>query len=84
MVIIRALSNVREQSAAELVRTLGANVLWKIASDNTFWESITRVRADMYKNLALVIGFTVQGNTDVDPGVEKTDRFTAISLEYSF
>lgn len=53
-------------------------------SANTYWESITKVSAKINSSLALAVSYTVQGNTDVAPGIEKTDRFTAITLDYSF
>ena len=51
-------------------------------SDNTYWESVTRLRLDIVKDLKLAVGYTVQGNTDVDGDTEKTDRYTAITLDY--
>lgn len=54
------------------------------ASDNTYWESITRLKANVIGGVALAIGYTIQGNTDVEAGTEKTDKFTSISLEYGF
>jgi putative salt-induced outer membrane protein len=54
------------------------------ASANTFWESVSRVRADLVGSLALGLSYTIQANSDVAPGIEKTDRFTAITLDYSF
>ena len=35
-------------------------------------------------NLALVASYTVKHNTDVPPLTEKTDTYTALSLEYGF
>ncbi|MDP7041279.1 MAG: DUF481 domain-containing protein [Gammaproteobacteria bacterium] len=78
--------------------TLGGDFTWAISetstfeqllainssSDNTYWESITRLKANVIGGVALAIGYTIQGNTDVDAGTEKTDRFTSISLEYAF
>jgi putative salt-induced outer membrane protein len=80
------------------VFTLGTNLLWNISenssfeqlvstnstSDNTYWETITRVKANVYGGVALAVGYTIQGNTDVEDDIEKTDRFTAVTLEYSF
>ncbi len=59
---------------------LGANY----TSANTYWESITKLSAKINSYLSLGVSYTVQGNTDVAPGIEKTDRFTAITLDYSF
>jgi putative salt-induced outer membrane protein len=54
------------------------------ASANTFWESVSRVRASLIGSLSLGISYTVQANSDVAPGIEKSDRFTAITLDYTF
>ncbi|MGI9292275.1 MAG: DUF481 domain-containing protein [Gammaproteobacteria bacterium] len=76
--------------------TVGGNFAWNISetstleqilssnttSDNTYWESVTRLRLDIVKDLKLAVGYTVQGNTDVDGDTEKTDRYTAITLDY--
>jgi putative salt-induced outer membrane protein len=81
-----------------VVYTAGGEFIWQVsettkfeqlasanmASDNTYWETITRLKVDIVESLALSVGYTVQGNTDVDDGVDKTDRYTAITLDYSF
>lgn len=51
---------------------------------NTYVESITALRAQLVGRLALVASYTIQHNTDVVPGTEKTDTFSALSLEYGF
>ena len=51
---------------------------------NTYLESTTSLKATVYKNLGLRLSYSLKNNSDVPPGVEKTDTFTAISLEYSF
>ena len=53
-------------------------------SDNTYLEATSALSANVQENLALVISFTIKSNSDVLPGTEKTDTFTAISLEYTF
>ena len=53
-------------------------------SDNTYIESNTSLSAKVRSNLALVLSFTAKNNSDVLPDTEKTDTFTAISLEYTF
>jgi putative salt-induced outer membrane protein YdiY len=55
-----------------------------ITSDNTYWESVSRLKVDVVGDLKLAIGYTVQGNTDVEDGIEKTDRYTAITLDYAW
>jgi putative salt-induced outer membrane protein len=55
-----------------------------IASANTYWQSVSKVRADLIGKLALGLSYTIQGNTDVAPGIEKIDTFTAITLDYVY
>jgi len=56
----------------------------EVGQDNTFYESVTAVKSRLLGNLALVASYTIRRNTDVPPLVEKTDTYTAISLEYAF
>jgi putative salt-induced outer membrane protein len=53
-------------------------------ADNTFYESISELKAGLVGNLSLVLGYIVRHNTDVQPGFRKTDTQTTISLEYAF
>ncbi len=53
-------------------------------SDNTFIESISSVRAQLYGDLALVLSYIIRQNSDVPLGTEKTDRLSAVSIEYAF
>ena len=53
-------------------------------SSNTRTETLSELRADLIGNLALVVSYRVRHNSDVPVGTEKSDRFTAISLEYGF
>ena len=53
-------------------------------SDNTFIESVSAVRARLLGDFAIVFSYTVRHNTDVPVGSQKTDKLTAISLEYAF
>jgi len=52
--------------------------------DNTYLESVTALSASLVGNLALVASYTIKHNTDVLPLTEKTDTYTALSLEYLF
>lgn len=51
---------------------------------NTYLESVTALSATLVGDLALVASYTVKHNTDVLPGLEKTDTYTALSLEYLY
>lgn len=55
-----------------------------IGSDNTYLESLTELKASIVGNLALVLGYLWKHNTDVDPGTDKSDTLTSVSLEYKF
>lgn len=52
--------------------------------ENTYTESVTALSAQLVGNLALVASYTIKNNSDVLPLIEKTDTYTAISLEYIF
>jgi putative salt-induced outer membrane protein len=55
--------------------------------ENTYSESKTALSAQLVGNLALVASYTIKHNSDVPvalPPIEKTDTYTALSLEYAF
>jgi putative salt-induced outer membrane protein len=57
---------------------------------NTYSESKSALSATLVGNLALVASYTIKNNSDVPvvpppaPPIEKTDTYTALSLEYAF
>lgn len=51
---------------------------------NTYSESVTALKARLLGELALVASYTIKNNSDVLPLTEKTDTYTALSLEYAF
>jgi len=51
---------------------------------NTYVESVTAISAKLLGDLALVASYTIKHNTDVPALTEKTDTYTALSLEYAF
>jgi len=53
-------------------------------SDNTYFESVSAISARLVGDLALVASYTVKHNTDVPVLTDKTDTYTALSLEYAF
>ena len=53
-------------------------------ADNTYLESVSALRATLIGNVALVASYTVKQNTSVPAGSDKTDTFSALSLEYAF
>ena len=52
--------------------------------DNTYVESISALRASLIGGFAMVLSYTVRHNSDVPLGSLKTDKLTAISIEYGF
>lgn len=67
-----------------------AGVLY--GSDNTYFESLSEVKAGIVGNLNMVLGYTIKRNSDVEPDTtvtpprvpDKTDRYLTVSLEYRF
>lgn len=53
-------------------------------SFNTYTETVTRLTADIRGNLSIVFSYTIKNNSEVPVGIENTDTFTAIALEYTF
>lgn len=60
------------------------DLLVEAGDKNTFTRSVTAISAKLVGDLALVASYTIRNNSKVLPGAEKTDTFTALSLEYSF
>ena len=60
------------------------DLLAETGGENTYLESVSAVSAKLLGNLALVASFTVKHNTEVPVSLEKTDTYTALSLEYIF
>jgi putative salt-induced outer membrane protein len=52
--------------------------------DNRYSESTSALKARIVGNLAIVVSYVIKNNSDVPVGIEGTDRFTAVSLEYGF
>jgi putative salt-induced outer membrane protein len=53
-------------------------------SSNTRTQAVSELRARLFGNVALVLSYRIKHNSEVAPGIDKTDSFTAISLEYAF
>ena len=52
--------------------------------DNRYTQSTSSLKARVVGNIALVFSYVIKSNSDVPVGIEKTDRFTSLSLEYAF
>lgn len=51
---------------------------------NTYVESVTAVTSQLLGELDLVVSYTIKRNSDVPPGLENTDTYTNVSIQYSF
>lgn len=51
---------------------------------NTSTESVSSVKAGLFGNVALVLSYRLKNNSDVPPGNVNTDRYSSVSLEYTF
>jgi putative salt-induced outer membrane protein len=60
------------------------DLLVEAGEENTYSMSKTALKATLVGDLALVASYTIKNNSDVPLGTEKTDTFTALSLEYAF
>jgi putative salt-induced outer membrane protein len=74
----------------EYLLTLSANsqfsqeLLLEQGDDNRYIESTSALKTRIVGNLALVLSYVIKNYSDVPVGIEGTDRFTALSLEYGF
>ncbi len=80
--IIRGGLNYKWQLSETAAFTQGITI--ESGQENTYTESVTALSAQLVGNLALVASYTIKNNSDVLPLIEKTDTYTAISLEYIF
>ena len=51
---------------------------------NTSTRSVTALRSQLAGNLSWVASYTVEHNSDVPAGLENTDTYTSLSLQYGF
>lgn len=58
--------------------------LMEAGSDNTFLQNDAGLQVDMNKKLALKVGYQVRTNSDVAPGIKKTDQLITTNLVYNF
>lgn len=64
--------------------TLFNTLLIEAGDDNTFASNAFGVAVAVSEKLALKAGFDVRHNTEVGPGIEKTDKLTKLNLVYNF
>lgn len=87
-----------ERDVNEFIGRVGGDYHWHLSenavfsqklsgsfgSENTYYESLTELKAGIIGDVALVLGYLAKHNTDVPAGVDKTDTQTSISLEFKF
>ncbi|MDQ1243124.1 MAG: putative salt-induced outer membrane protein, partial [Pseudomonadota bacterium] len=56
--------------------------LVETGSENTYFQNDLGLEVSMSDRLALRVGYQYRRNTDVPPGVEKTDTLTTLGLIY--
>ena len=59
-------------------------LLVESGSDNTFIKNLLGLSVAMNDKFALKFGFEYRNNSDVPPGVDKTDTITSANLVYNF
>lgn len=82
----------------ETIVRLAGDYLWKFGehSDfsqrivvesgdlNTYIESVSAVTSQLVGELDLIVSYTIQRNSDVPLGLENTDTYTTVSIQYNF
>ncbi|MBL8297134.1 MAG: DUF481 domain-containing protein [Rhodanobacteraceae bacterium] len=58
--------------------------LVEAGADNKFYQNDAGLVVNMNKTLALKLGYQVRHNTDVAPGIKKTDQLMTTNLVYNF
>lgn len=59
-------------------------LLLELGSDNNYLESVSQLKTTIRGKLSLGASYIIKYNSDVPAFIAKTDRFTAITLEYGF
>lgn len=80
--VLRAATDFRHAFSETSEFTAGLSL--ESGDTNTAAQSLLAIKARLLSDLALVASYRVRYNSEVPVGSEKTDRFTAISLEYAF
>lgn len=59
-------------------------LLLEVGDDNRYTESMSTLKAKIHANLSLGASYVIRNNSHVPFGIARTDRYTAITLEYGF
>jgi len=60
------------------------NLFTEIGSSNTYTESDAELSVKINEAWSVVLGWLVKNNSEVQPGVEKTDMTTTVTIKYAF
>lgn len=58
--------------------------LAELGEENNFYVSDSSLHLDIMGGLSAKLGYVIKHNSDVPAGIEKTDRFTSVSVVYGF
>lgn len=81
-VVARGLINYKYKLSANT--SFEDTFLMEAGSKNTYLQNDAGLAVSMTRKMALKVGFQVRHNSDVQPGVKKTDTLTTTNLVYSF
>ena len=62
----------------------GQTLNYQIGSDNKYLNSVTSLRAKVWDKIGVRLSYNIKNNSDVPIGIEKTDKYTSIGIDYSF
>jgi putative salt-induced outer membrane protein len=94
----QAITNDTNEREDDAVGRLSGKYVWKISgtsafsqslkiesgSTDTFTESVTELKFNVVGNIFASASYTLRNNTQVPPGIGRTDTFTALNLSYTF
>jgi len=64
--------------------TFDQSVIVEKGGTNTYSESVSALAAKVNAALSLKVSYTIKSNSEVPAGLERTDTYTAIGIEYAF
>lgn len=64
--------------------TFDQSLIVESGESNTYTESVSAVAAKLVGAWSMKFSYTIKNNSDVTPGLENTDTYTAVGLEYTF
>lgn len=82
----------------ETIGRLAGDYLWKFGEysqfsqiivvesgeENTYTESVSSLTAQLVGELDLVLSYTIKRNSEVPLGLENTDTYTSVNVQYTF